>query len=51
MTGKRIKGLGKYETKAKAIMNDYSITYEQRQKKLQRVAKDFANYIVKHFED
>lgn len=47
MTGERVKGLEKYEQKAKAIANDWSIDYKTKVKKEKANAKAFANAIYK----
>lgn len=50
MTGKRLNGLEKYEKKAKEINNNYNLTWQERDKKLKKLQKDFANYIVANYE-
>lgn len=52
MTGKRIKGLDKYEKKARALWNwENKTPYDEKVKKHKRLLKQFANYIVKHYYD
>lgn len=50
MTGKRIKGLGKFEQKAKKIWDwDNPATYISKQKQAKNLAKKFADYVVEHY--
>ena len=53
MTGKRIEGLEKFEKKAIKIwdFNDRTKTYEQRQKAHNKLLKQFADYVILHYND
>ena len=53
LTGKRIKGLEKFEKKAAKIWgyNDRTKTYKQREKAHDKLLKQFADYVIAHYND
>ena len=53
LTGKRLQGLEKFEKKAVKIWdyNDRTKTFDQRRKAHNKLLKEFANYIISHYND
>ena len=53
LTGKRLEGLEKFEKKATKIWdyNDRTKTYDQRQKAHNKLLKQFADYVILHYND
>ena len=53
LTGKMIQGLEKFEKKADKIWdyNDKTKTYDQRQKAHNKLLKQFADYVILHYND
>ena len=53
LTGKRLQGLEKFEKKAAKIWdyNDRTKTYDQRQKAHNKLLKQFADYVISHYND
>ena len=52
MTGKRIEGLNKFDKRAAKIWDwNNKISYDEKLKAHKRLIKEFANYIIEHWED